>query len=62
MSNDNITTSQNLLKKLEEQMHSLYKLISEGEIVAANLKGTWTAISVTHKNFQGDVRESQGKE
>ena len=58
MSNDNITTSQNLLKHLEEQMYSLYKLILQGEIVVANLKGTWVALSVTHKNFQGDVERN----
>jgi hypothetical protein len=50
----NITTSQHLLEELEEQMHSLNRLMSDVETVACNLKGTWTALSITHENFQRD--------
>ncbi len=55
MSDHNITTSQHLLKRLEDEMYSLYKLISQGEIIVSNLKGTWTALSATHKNFRRDI-------
>lgn len=50
----NITTSQHLLKELEEQMHSLSKFVSEIDSAIDNLKETWTALSITHKNFQRD--------
>ena len=52
MVDQNITISQHLLKELEEQMHSLNRHMSEIDTVVHNLKGTWTAISITYGNFQ----------
>jgi len=54
MVDQNITTSKSLLKELEEQMRSLNNLVSEMDMVIHNLKGTWTAISMTHRNFKID--------
>jgi hypothetical protein len=57
MADHDIITSQSLLKELEERMYSLYKLVSEIDIVIFNLKQTWTALSVTHGNFKRDAKE-----
>jgi len=54
MADQDIITSQSLLKELEKQMRSLNNLISEMDIVIHNLKETWTAISITHINFKRD--------
>lgn len=54
MVDQNITTSQDLLKELEKHMRSLNRLMSEMDIVVHNLKGKWTALSITHENFQRD--------
>lgn len=50
MADHDIQKSQQLLKRLEEEMIFLSSLMSQAQIVASNLKGTWTAISVTQQN------------
>lgn len=57
MANHDIQKSQHLLKRLEEEMIFLGNLMSQAQIVASNLKGTWTAISVTHENWKRDTEE-----
>jgi hypothetical protein len=57
MTDRNINTSQHLLKRLEEQMSSLRNHLSQAEIISSNLSGTWTAISVTYKNWKRDIEE-----
>jgi hypothetical protein len=53
-----IQKSQQLLKRLEEEMIFLSSLMSQTQIVASNLKETWTAIGQTHKNWKRDIEES----
>jgi hypothetical protein len=61
MVNRHITTSQTLLKELEQEMNTLYNLLTQGKVIASNLEQTWTALSVTHGNFQRDVtKENKG--
>jgi intein-encoded DNA endonuclease-like protein len=55
MSDHNIATSQQLLKRLEEEINFLNSLMSQVLIVVSNLKGTWTAISNTQKNWKRDI-------
>jgi hypothetical protein len=57
MTDRTIATSQNLLKRLEEQMSSLRNHLSQAEIISSNMIGTWTAISVTYKNWKSDIEE-----
>jgi hypothetical protein len=58
MANHDIQKSKQLLKRLEEEMIFLSSLMSQAQIVASNLKGTWTAIDQTHKNWKRDIEES----
>ena len=58
MANHDIQKSQQLLKRLEEEMIFLSCLMSQAQIVASNLKGTWTAIAQTHKNWKRDTGEA----
>ena len=58
MANHDIQKSQQLLKRLEEEMIFLSSLMSQALIVASNLKGTWTAIDQVHKNWKRDIEES----
>ncbi len=58
MANHDIQNSQHLLKRLEEEMIFLRSLMSQAEVVASNLQGTWIAISVTHENWIRKVEES----
>jgi len=58
MANHDIQKSQQLLKRLEEEMIFLSSLMSQAQIVASNLKGTWAAIDQTHKNWKRDVEEA----
>ena len=57
MANHDIQNSQHLLKRLEEEMVFLRSLMFQAEVVASNLQGTWTAISVTYKNWKRDIEE-----
>ena len=57
MTDRNIATSQHLLKRLEEQKTSLRNLMSQVQIVASNLNGTWIAIDVTHSNWERDIEK-----
>jgi hypothetical protein len=54
MTDHNIATSQHLLKRLKEQMSFLRNLMSQANVVASNLEGTWTAVRVTYENWQRD--------
>jgi hypothetical protein len=58
MANHDIQKSQHLLKRLEEEMIFLRSLMSQAEVVASNLQGTWTAVSVTHENWKRRTEES----
>ena len=58
MANHDIQKSQHLLKRLEEEMIILSNLMSQAQIVASNLKGTWIAIDQTHKNWKRDTEET----
>jgi hypothetical protein len=58
MANHDIQNSQHLLKRLEEEMIFLNSLMSQAQIVASNLKGTWTAIDQTYKNWKRDTEEA----
>ncbi|MBL8675976.1 MAG: hypothetical protein JNJ47_00900 [Alphaproteobacteria bacterium] len=57
MANHDIQNSQHLLKRLEEEMTFLRSLMSQAEVVASNLQGTWTAVSVTYDNWKRDIKE-----
>jgi len=57
MTDSNIATSQHLLKRLKEDMNLLSSLMSQADIVASNLQGTWTAVRVTYENWKRDVEE-----
>lgn len=58
MANHDIQNSQHLLKRLEEEMIFLRSLMSQAEVVASNLQGTWIAISVTYENWKRKTEES----
>lgn len=58
MADYDIQKSQHLLKRLEEEMSFLSNLMSQAQVVASNLKGTWIAISVTHGNWKRDIEEN----
>jgi hypothetical protein len=58
MANHDIQNSQHLLKRLEEEMIFLNGLMNQAQVVAANLKTTWTAIRVTHENWKRKTEES----
>ena len=58
MANHDIQNSQHLLKRLEEEMTFLRSLMSQAEVVASNLQGTWIAISVTYENWKRKTEES----
>ena len=53
-----IQKSQQLLKRLEEEMSFLSSLMSQATLVASNLKGTWSAIDQIHKNRKMDIDDS----
>ncbi len=57
MADHDIQKSQHLLKRLEEEMIFLRNLMSQAEVVAYNLHGTWTAVSVTYGNWKRDLEE-----
>ncbi len=57
MADHDIQNSRHLLKRLEEEMIFLRSLMSQAEVAASNLQGTWTAISVTYKNWKRDIEE-----
>lgn len=64
MSNNNITTSQHLLKRLEEQMNCLSSLMSQMNslssqvlFVSSGLKGTWTAIGTAQETWKKDIEK-----
>lgn len=57
MTDRNIATSQHLLKRLKEEMRLLSSLMSQADVVASNLQGTWTAVRVTYENWERDVEE-----
>jgi len=57
MADHDIQKSKQLLKRLEEEMIFLSSLMSQAQIVASNLKGTWTAIDQTHKSWKRDIAE-----
>ena len=58
MADHDIQKSQQLLKRLEEEMIFLSSLMSQAQIIASNLKGTWTAIDQTHKNWKRNIAKS----
>lgn len=58
MADHDIQKSKQLLKRLEEEMIFLSSLMSQAQIVASNLKGTWTAIDQTNKSWKRDTEES----
>jgi len=55
MADRDIQKSQQLLKRLEEEMMFLSNLLSQASVVSSNLKGTWTAIDQVHKNWKRDI-------
>ena len=57
MADHDIQKSHHLLKALEEEIISLRNLMSQAEIVAYNLQGAWTAVSVTYGNWKRDLKE-----
>ena len=57
MAEYDIQKSHQLLKALEKEMVSLRNLMSQAEVVAYNLQGTWTAVSVTYGNWTRDLKE-----
>lgn len=57
MADHDIQKSQQLLKRLEEEMNFLSSLMSQAQIVVSNLKGTWIAIDQTHKNWKRDTEK-----
>ena len=57
MADHDIQNSHHLLKRLEEEMLFLRSLMSQAEVVSSNLRGTWTAISVTHSNWKRDLKK-----
>jgi len=57
MTDPHIQKSQHLLKRLEEEMTFLRSLMFQAEIVSANIKQTWTAISVTHDNWKRNIEK-----
>ena len=61
MADHDIQKSHHLLKALEEEMVSLRNLMSQAEVVAFNLQGTWTAVSVTYGNWKRDLKEDAFK-
>ena len=61
MADHDIQNSHHLLKRLEEEMLFLRSLMSQAEVVSSNLRGTWTAISVTHSNWKRDLEEDDLK-
>ena len=61
MADHDIQNSHHLLKRLEEEMLFLRSLMSQAEVVSSNLRGTWTAISVTHSNWKRDLEEDAFK-
>ena len=58
MADRDIQKSQQLLKRLEEEMNFLSSLLSQANVVSSNLNGTWTAIYQVHKNWKKDIEES----
>ncbi len=58
MVDHDIQKSKQLLKRLEEEMSFLSSLMSQAMILASNMKGTWTAIDQTHKNWKRNIEES----
>ena len=56
-----IQNSHHLLKRLEEEMIFLRSLMSQAEVVASNLQGTWTTVSVTYGNWKRDLKEDDFK-
>lgn len=65
MSNNNITKSQNLLKRLEEEMSFLSSLMSQVNslspqvvLISSSLKETWKAINQAHKDWKREVKNS----
>ena len=58
MADHDIQKSKQLLKRLEEEMIFLSSLMSQAQIVASNLKGTWITIDQTHKNWKRDIEEA----
>jgi len=57
MTDPNIATSQHLLKRLKEEMSLLSSLMSQANIIASNLEGTWTAVRVTYENWKRDIEK-----
>ncbi len=57
MADHDIQKSKQLLKRLEEEMSFLSSLMSQAMIMASNLKGTWTAIDQSHKNWKRDIEK-----
>ena len=61
MADHDIQNSHRLLKRLEEEMIFLRSLMSQAEVVASNLQGTWTAVSVTYANWKRDLKEDDSQ-
>lgn len=57
MADHNIATSKHLLKQLKEEMSLLGSLMSQADVIASNLQGTWTAVRVTYENWKREVEE-----
>lgn len=64
MSDHNIATSQQLLKRLEEGMNCLSSLMSQINslssqvvFVSSGLKGTWTAIKKAEEDWKRDIEK-----
>ena len=58
MADHDIQKSKQLLKRLEEEMIFLSSLMYQAQIVASNLKETWTAIDQINLNWKRDIAES----
>lgn len=57
MADHDIQKSQQLLKRLEDEMNFLSSLLFQVSVVSSNLKGTWRAIDQVHKNWKRDIEE-----
>ena len=55
MANEHIIISQSILKELEGNIYSLYKIISEIDIIVFDIQQNWGALSMMRKHFAQDI-------
>ena len=57
MADSNITTFQDLLKRLEGQANCLSSLTSQASLVSSRLKDTWAAIKSAQETCKRDIEK-----